>query len=189
MPLPVTFGNLTAAVTGDLDLNFAAVGALGLLPCTVSGTNTLLLTANPNTPTVSAYADYLSFLGVASATNTGPVTVRLGSLAALPVYRDSAFGPELLSGSEIVAGNAFVLTYDSALTQGGGGFHLLTGSATDASVGYTVSALPTPSMARRGFRSYVTDASTTTASVGGAITGGGANVLPVFCTGTAWVYG
>lgn len=54
---------------------------------------------------------------------------------------------------------------------------------------YTYSTLPAATTALRGARAYITDASVATASVGAAITGGGSNVLPVFCNGAAWVYG
>jgi hypothetical protein len=49
--------------------------------------------------------------------------------------------------------------------------------------GFTVSALPAAGTAGR--RAYVTDA--TTCTFGGALTGGGTTVCPVFDTGTAWV--
>ena len=54
---------------------------------------------------------------------------------------------------------------------------------------YIVSTLPTATTGLRGARAYVTDASAATALVGASLTGGSTNVMPVFCNGTAWVYG
>jgi hypothetical protein len=57
MALPTAFSNNTAPTGPELDGNFAAVGALTVIPCTVAGTNTLVLTPNANTPTINAYAN------------------------------------------------------------------------------------------------------------------------------------
>jgi hypothetical protein len=70
--------------------------------------------------------------GVAAATNTGSATAALGSLAALNVYKDTAGGPVLLTGGEIVIGNAFTLLYDVTLNSGAGGWHLFTSTAVTA---------------------------------------------------------
>lgn len=129
MPLPVTFASLASPVPlADLDLNFAAVGALATLPCAITGTNALTLTLGSNTPTISAYANYLRFSGSAANDSSSTVTAAVGSLAALPIYKDGINGPEVLFGGEIQAGALVVLTYDSALNSGSGGFHLQTGS-------------------------------------------------------------
>lgn len=124
MPLPITFAGLSVATGAELDQNFAALGALTTIPCTVSGTNALALTPLANTPTVSGYANYQAFSCVASATNTGATTAAVGSLAALSVYKDKSTGPTALAGGEIVNHNLITLTYDSALNSGAGGFHL-----------------------------------------------------------------
>jgi len=124
MALPFTFAGVTNPVTSQLDANFAALGALTAIPCGVSGSNALVLTPAVNTPTVTAYANYQTFSGVAVLANTGAVTVTVGSLATLAVYLDTSIGPVALSGGEIVAGSAVMVTYDSALGGGTGGFHL-----------------------------------------------------------------
>ena len=49
---------------------------------------------------------------------------------------------------------------------------------------YTVATLPTCNTAAKGLNAYVTDAASPTYS--GALTGGGAVVVPVFCSGAAW---
>jgi hypothetical protein len=53
----------------------------------------------------------------------------------------------------------------------------------------TVAALPSPSLSLLGNQYVVTDASASTYQVGAAVTGGGTNVMRVFCTGSAWVAG
>ena len=74
MALPFAFTSVTSAHGSDLDSNFAAVGALGVIPGTVAGTNALVFTAAANTPTISAYANYLRFSFVAAGSNTAATT-------------------------------------------------------------------------------------------------------------------
>ncbi len=122
MPLP--FANLTTVPLADLDSNFAALGALVTIPSTISGTNTLLLTPATVTPTIVAYSNYQAWSGVATATNTGAATAKVGALPTLNVYKDTVNGPVALVGGEIVIGNMIILIYDSSLNAGAGGFHL-----------------------------------------------------------------
>ena len=124
MALPNTFAAQTSPQMVELDQNFAALGALTTIPSTATGTNTLALTVAANTPTVAAYANYQAFSFIAANTNTTATTAAVGSLAALNVYVDTSTGPVLTTGGEIRAGNLAVLTYDSALNTGAGGFHL-----------------------------------------------------------------
>jgi len=124
MPLPNTFAAQTSPQMVELDQNFAALGALTTIPCTVAGTNTLALTATANTPTIAAYSNYQPFSFIAANTNSTAATAAVGSLAALSIYKDSLGGPVVLTGGEIVAGGLVILTYDSALNTGAGGFHL-----------------------------------------------------------------
>lgn len=123
--LPYSFSNNTAPTGPQLDADLAALGAIGVVPCTVSGTNTIALTQQANTPTVAGYANYMQFSGVAAATNTGAVTAAVVALGALSVYKDTILGPSALTGGEIVQNTALVLMYDSALNSGAGGFHLI----------------------------------------------------------------
>lgn len=239
MPLPVTFASLSTATGAQLDSNFAALGALTPVPCSLAGSNSLTLTPLANTPTIPAYANYGTFVAVAALANTTGVTAAVGSLGALTVYKDTPSGPIALSGGEIAPGNVLCFVYDSTLGSGSGGFHLIalpasvlpTGgpsagqfaqwqsastlagvaasgsgnvvlssgaSLTPANVAaavfqtttaYTVSTLPTASPALTGSRAYVTDASVASAANGVTAVGGGSNTMPVFCTGSAWVYG
>lgn len=124
MALPVIFANISTATGANLDSDFNAVAALGIVPCTATGTNTLALTPTANTPTIAAYANYLIFGFVAPNTNTGAVTANVSGVAALNVYKDTPTGPAALTGNEIEAGNYILLIYDAALNSGAGGFHL-----------------------------------------------------------------
>jgi len=127
MALPNTFAAVTAATGAQLDANFNAVGKLGIIPCAVSGTNALTLTPTAGiAPTIAAYSNYLQFSGIFVASNTGAVTVQVGSLPALNAYKDSLAGPVALSGGESILGCAFLAEYDSALNTGAGGFHIYT---------------------------------------------------------------
>lgn len=129
---------LFAAVTGatgqQLDDNLTAVSNQAPIPCTVSGTNALTLTQEADTYTVTAYGNNMQLSGVAAGSNSTAMTARLGSLAALNVYKDSGSGPVVLVGGELIAGNAFTLFYDATLNSGAGGWHLFssTGLSTTA---------------------------------------------------------
>ena len=123
------FANNTSPTGPQLDGNFTAYTPLTTIPCSVAGTNTLTLTQLANTPTLSAYQNYVQYSGVVAVTNTGPTTAQVGSLGALPVYKDTAAGVSALSGAELTAGCAFTLLYDSALNSGNGGWHLSSGPA------------------------------------------------------------
>lgn len=55
---------------------------------------------------------------------------------------------------------------------------------------YTVATLPTASTALAGTRAAVSNSNTAyTAGIGATVAGGGSNVVPVFCNGSAWLIG
>src|SRR5262245_2200225 len=124
MALPFSFSNNTTPTGAQLDADLAALGALTPIPCTVSGTNALVLTPAANCPVINAYANYLQVSGVAVAANTAATTARVGSLPALPVYQTVVGGPLQATGGDLQAGSAFTLMYNSALNSGNGGWHL-----------------------------------------------------------------
>ena len=126
MALPFLFANVASATGANLDADFAALGNMVLLPCSVSGVNTLSLTLGATAPTLTAYSNYMAFLGVVASANTSAVTAQVGTLPALSVYKDTIAGPVVLTGGEMVANDFFYLIYDSALNSGSGGFHLAT---------------------------------------------------------------
>lgn len=124
MSLPTSFASLTQGTGQQLDDNFAALGAITPIPGVLAGTNSLTLTPQTDTPAVGAYQTGNVFVGVAAGTNTGAVTLAVGSLGALSVYKDTSAGPAVLSAGEIFIGNAYGFVYDAALNAGAGGFHL-----------------------------------------------------------------
>ena len=128
------FANQTAPTGPELDGNFASYTPLTMIPCVVAGTNTLTLTplsgSAAATPAITAYQNYMVFSGVVTISNSGVTTLQVGSLAALPAYKDTALGPVALSGGELIAACAFTALYDSTLNSGGGGFHITTGPNT-----------------------------------------------------------
>lgn len=129
------FQNNATNQLSALDNNFTTFGALVPIPCGIAGTNALVLTQSATglvpTPTIQGYSTDMLFSGVAPSTNTGPVTATVGSTGVLNVYKDTAAGPVLLTGGEIIQNNAISLRYDAALNSGAGGFHLTSSTATN----------------------------------------------------------
>jgi hypothetical protein len=153
------FASDTTPSLADLDENFSAFGVLAPVPCAVAGTNALTFTQNQTNQAasvgVTVYENYIAICGVVASTNTGAVTAQLGTLPALPVYKDTIAGPVALVGGELFQGNAFTLVYDSALNAGGGGWHLVGGigvgntinpSLVRASVGLQIGATTSPTL-------------------------------------------
>lgn len=140
MAYTYTFGTQTNPNTSWLDTNFNAAGLLGTIPCTVSGTNTLVLSPYTS-PTIGTPPFVLqaqvTVSAIAANTNTGATTANVNGVGALNVYKDTASGPVALAGSEIIAGNRFTLTYDATLNGGAGGYHL--GTPTSSSSGTVTS--------------------------------------------------
>lgn len=123
MALPVTFATLT---TGNeplslLDTQFAAVAALGAIPCAAAGQNAIALTPNANTPTISGYTDLApSFVYVAAQTSNAGVTLNIAGLGARNSYKWQ--GQQLLGANDSVAGCVYRATFLTALNSGAGGF-------------------------------------------------------------------
>jgi hypothetical protein len=132
MALPYTFGNLTSWQADWLDDDFAALGACSVIPCTMTGTNALVLTPLADTPVPAAYADHQIWGGIAVGDNSGATTANAATLGVKNVYKDTASGPAALAGGEIKTGNYILLAYDAALNTGTGGFHLITAPSTAA---------------------------------------------------------
>ena len=158
----------------------------GTLAIAVGGTNT---TATPTAGAV-AYGTG-SAIGYSAAGTTGNVLVSGGT------------GSPTWSAAPTIAGTNFTVIPDSALLHPainlGSTLMTLGGTYTNISgltltapvlslpnlVSYTVSTLPTcNSTTNKYAMAVVTDA--TSPTYNGALTGGGAVVVPVFCNGTAW---
>lgn len=140
MALPVTFGPLTAASMGQLDQNFTAVGALTVVQCTATGTNSIVLTPAANQPTVNGYGlpNPLKFGFTAPASSTGSVTLEVNALGFLPVYTQN--GVQATSGT-LISGNYYEATYTTgAIYNSGSGAWVL--SAYQPATGVTAVTAP-----------------------------------------------
>ncbi len=123
MPLPVTFATLAAGNQNAslFDTQFAAVGALTIIPCTASGQNAVLLTPKANTPTVASYTDLTPvFAWKQAQTTTSTVTIQVTGLTAIMAYGSG--GGVALGSGDLAAGNSYQASYLSSLNAGAGGF-------------------------------------------------------------------
>lgn len=120
------FANLTTPTTPELDANFIAYSVFGNIPCAVSGTNSLTLTQNANTPNLTQLTNYIRFTGVFANSNSGALTLQVAGFPALNGYKDSPSGPTAFVGGECIIGNAFTAVYDSTLNASAGGYHVST---------------------------------------------------------------
>jgi hypothetical protein len=89
------------------------------------------------------------------------------------------------------AQNIGLVYAETATTAAAQKIHLNANVRIGAGDAPVASGLPAAVAGLKGVRGYVTDASLayTGANIGSTVVGGGANCVPVFCTGTAWVIG
>src|SRR5262245_31527607 len=123
MALPVTFNTLAAPSQplSLFDTQFAAVAALGAIPCTATGTNTIALTPFANTPTIASYPDLQpSFVFVAQNTTTAGATINVSGVGARNAYKWN--GLQAIGAGDIVVNGIFRATPLLALNGGAGGF-------------------------------------------------------------------
>ena len=112
MPLPHIFGTVPAGaeVPGSwLDDDFNAVGILGVIPCTVTGSNTLIATPGAITPPITSLTPQLTIQFIVVSNNTGPVTINLNGLGAKALTK---VGSTPLSSGDLQAGAAVICSYD-----------------------------------------------------------------------------
>jgi hypothetical protein len=130
MALPVTFATLAAGnqPLSLFDTQFAAVAALGYIPCAASaGPNNIALTPFSNTPVVTSYPDLTpGFIFAAAATSTGAVTLNVSGVGARNAYKwngAQALGsPPAVGVNDLVAGGIYKAVPLQALNGGAGGF-------------------------------------------------------------------
>lgn len=114
------------------DKSLADMGSLGIIPCTATGTNTVVLTPVVNAlAPAPAYANKNQFSFTAAATSTGVITVNVGALGALPLYRSDAVTQA--TANDLVINVLYVIAFNAALNGGNGGFQQLTGGSSGAS--------------------------------------------------------
>lgn len=129
MPLPWTFANATTLFTSRLDDDFNALGALTVIPCTATGTNTIALTPSANTPTISAYSNLSPiFAFLAAASSSGAITINVNGIGAKNLYKNN--GATAAGSGDIVIGGLYLISYNSALNGAVGGFVLDNPSTT-----------------------------------------------------------
>jgi hypothetical protein len=108
------------------DQMFADTGNLGVIPCLVTGTNTLVLTpiSSAFAPNVLAYTNYLTFSFLAGATSTGAISASVAGFASLPVYISDGGTVTQAGAGATTAGALYSISYVSSLNSGNGGFFL-----------------------------------------------------------------
>lgn len=126
-------GNFPAA---DWDQNWNFAGNLGNIFCTAGGTaNAIILTPATFSPTVTAYQNGTKYTFIAVNSNSGAVTLAVGSLAALACY--DAFGNQISVGGTISSGAYFEAVYISSLNSNVGGFIIVAASVVQSITGIT----------------------------------------------------
>jgi hypothetical protein len=136
---PFTFstfpaGNFPAA---DWDAMWSFSNALVNIACAAVGTNSIALTPFATSPLVPAYQQLAKFTFVAAGSNTGPVTVSVGSLPALALYAPG--GAQVSTPNQITINSYYEIVYDATLNSGAGGFRQVGGASSGGgSISYTL---------------------------------------------------
>jgi hypothetical protein len=178
MALPnVPFAATTNPQMVYIDQLAAAIAALGIVPCSVTGDgNAIVLTGLTNTPSLAAYANHQQFSFVATAAPTSDVTIQFGGLGALKLYRAGQPTTQVTAAAW-PSGTLVVVGYDSTRDSGAGGFSLVSAvqpaltpaTAVEARAATNGSAVMTPSNL---LNSPFTLAASATVGSGGTITAG-----------------
>lgn len=126
-------------------------------------------------------------------TNAGYSSVASTTGSQLVYIGSGAHGSAATNQNEIVIGYNAVGLGSNTTTIGVSGTTALTQVyGTLNTSGYTFSTLPSTAATGKvtGARTFITDASTTSAAAfGGAVAGGGSVTIPVFYNGTTWIVG
>lgn len=180
---------LAAKGTGVIDLRSSTVYASQIQQAVNISSSGVSLTLQPGTSwtlKLGGSTTMFSGGGVVADVNA---TISTGS--GYTALRISPFE------SSVGATGKLLLDLGTNTAAAGGGTHTSKFSVTSAGVVqcagvlitpvYTVATLPAASAALQGARALVTDATAPTFL--GTLTGGGAVITPVFCTGSAWLAG
>lgn len=115
---------------------WAFSNALTNIACVATGNNSILLAPAATSPVVSAYQQLAKFTFTAAGTNSGPVTISVGSLPPLAVY--DVTGAQITLAGTISGSTYYEAVYDSKLNSNAGGFWITGGVQLFSSIGYTV---------------------------------------------------
>src|SRR5215469_6846491 len=137
MALPFIFATDQTAQMVWLDTNFGAVASTGIIPCTATGTNSIVLTPLANVQTITAYAIQglpLTFAFVAAATTTGATTIQVNALSALNAYLPDSVTQ--VGAGQIVLNQFYIVRYNPALNSSAGGLAICSASPKPVQVVY-----------------------------------------------------
>jgi hypothetical protein len=102
------------------DQQFAALAAQGIIACTASGVNALILTPFTNYFVPSSYTDIAPvFSWKQPSTSGGPVTINFAGLGVVNAYRNN--GQTAVGSGDLVANCCYTGAYVAALNSGAGG--------------------------------------------------------------------
>lgn len=121
--VPTIFGALTNPKLVDLDSDLASLASSIVLPCTASGTNVITITPVSQTLSVLSYSDKERYGFVAPATSTASVSLRVGVLPIVPLYK--ADGVSQCGLGDINTDQYYDIVFLQALNGGGGGFEII----------------------------------------------------------------
>lgn len=124
MTLPVPSFAALAAGNQNLSLfdqQFNALAAQGVIACTASGANAVILTPMTNYFVPSGYTDTAPvFTWKQAQGSTAAVTINVANLGAVNAYKNN--GQTAVGNGDLVAGAVYTAAYLGALNGGAGGF-------------------------------------------------------------------
>jgi len=156
------------------DQSLADMGNLGMIPCTATGTNAIVLTPMPSAfaPNISNPPQQLqSFTFVAAATSTGAVTIN-----GLKLYKED--GATQAAANDILINVLYGVAYNSALNGAAGGYQItfpITSIINPVITGATISS------------STISGSTITSSSFTGTITG--STITTSTYNGNTWTAG
>lgn len=105
-----------------IDTQLTNLAKWSLVGCTASGTNVITLTPILTGYTAPAYGNFAAYTFAAANTTSGAVTLKVGALAALSVYKSD--GTTQITTGDIVANQCYQVSYNGALNASAGGWYL-----------------------------------------------------------------